>query len=137
MRKIFKIICVCMMVMLSFANTYAESDMTQTIKPMAEEHLMVKTDISISGYTAKITGIIAGETGKTDSVSVHLYLQRNRSGRWVNVDDWKTSSKGSYCSLVKTKTITKGNTYRAKAVCTAYNGNDKEVVTKYSKTVKC
>ena len=136
MKKFTRMICVCMIMMLSFANVYAESDISQTVKPMAEEHLMVKTDISISGDIAKVTGIISGEVGKTDSVSVHLYLQRNRSGRWVNVDDWKASSQGVYCSLVKTKTITKGNTYRTKVVCTAYEGKDKEVVTKYSKVVK-
>ena len=137
MRKIVKTICVCMIVVLSVTSALAASGDPQTIEPTSEEQIIVNAEIYVSGNTLKLTGKIIGNMKETDSVSVHLYLQRNRSGRWVTVDDWIKTSDAYYCILTKTKTATKGNQYRAKAVCTAYNGNDKEVITKYSKTVKC
>ena len=137
MKKITKMICVCMIAVLSATSAFAAVGDPQTIEPAAEKQTVVNAEIYVSGDTLKLTGKITGDANKTDSVSVHSYLQRNRSGRWVTVDDWIKTSDTYYCILTKTKTATKGNQYRAKAVCTAYAGDDKEVITRYSKIVKC
>ena len=137
MKKITKMICVCMIAVLSATSAFAAVGDPQTIEPAAEKQTVVNAEIYVSGDTLKLTGKITGDANKTDSVSVHLYLQRNRSGRWVTVDDWIKTSDTYYCIFTKTKTATKGNQYRAKAVCTAYAGDDKEVITRYSKIVKC
>ena len=137
MKKFTRMICACMIVALSVTSAFAAGGDPQTIEPAAEKQTIVNTEIYVSGDTLKLTGKITGNTKDTDSVSVHLYLQRNRSGRWVTVDDWIKTSDTYYCILTKTKTATKGNQYRSKAVCTAFAGDDKEVITKYSKTVKC
>ena len=137
MKKITKMICVCMIAVLSATSAFAAVGDPQTIEPAAEKQTVVNAEIYVSGDTLKLTGKITGDANKTDSVSVHLYLQRNRSGRWVTVDDWIKTSDTYYCILTKTKPATKGNQYRAKAVCTAYAGDDKEVITRYSKIVKC
>lgn len=137
MKKFTRMMCVCMIVVLSVTSALAAGSDPQTIEPAAEVHTAARADIYASGNTLKLTAQITGDVNKTDSVSIHLYLQRNRSGRWVTIDDWMKTSNTFYYTLTKTKTVTKGNQYRAKAAFTAYNGNDKEVVTRYSKTVKC
>ena len=61
-----------------------------------------------------------------------LYSEQYKNGSWVNVDDSTSSVDTVTRSLSKTKTVTKGYKYRARAVCTAYVGSAKEIVTKYS-----
>lgn len=136
MRSFKKVlISVFLIISLSVSTAFGAIISDAKIVPMAENYSKAVASISISGNSAKISGQIIGRTGKTIKTSIHLYLQQYKSGSWINVDDWTSSGETVARSLSKTKTLTKGYKYRAKAVCAAYVGSDKETVTKYSSTV--
>ncbi len=84
---------------------------------------------------ASLKGNINGISGITTKTTVHLYLQRYKDGVWEDVDDWLSTGETVNRSLTKTKQVTKGYKYRAKASCYAYSGTKYEHVTKYSDTV--
>lgn len=84
---------------------------------------------------ASATGEVYGIPGITTKTTVHLYLQRYKDGKWEDVDDWLSTGETVNRSLTKTKQVTKGYKYRAKASCYAYSGTKYEHVTKYSGTV--
>ena len=103
------------------------------IEPMAEYHFSSKASLTISsGGVAEATGKIVGLTGVTTKTTVHLYLQRYEDGEWVDIADWISSNNSVNTTLVKTKSVDKGYTYRAKASCYAYCGSDYERVIRYS-----
>lgn len=105
--------------------------------PMASNYSNATAGLSISDSgTASAKGAITGILGRTTKLSCHLYLQRYQSGKWTSIEDWSGSkSAGSYV-LRKSKIVTKGYRYRAKAVCRAYAGSNSEKVTRYSSAVK-
>ena len=77
-----------------------------------------------------------GKIGITTKVTIHLYLQQYKDGKWVDYDDWTKTEKGVNCTLSETVSVPKGYTYRAKASCYAYAGSKSEHVIKYSAEVK-
>lgn len=91
-------------------------------------------DIENDG-TALLEGKINGIPGTTTKTTVHLYLQQYKDGKWENVDDWLSTGETVNRSLTKSKQVTKGYKYRAKASCYAYSGTKCEHVTKYSTAV--
>jgi len=136
MRNIKRMLTsVCLIMLLSVSTVFGAAISTPEVEPMAENYSKATASISLSGSSAKVSGQIIGRAGKTTKTSIHLYLQQYKNGSWVNVDDWTSSGDTVTQSLSKTKTVTKGYKYRAKAVCAAYVGSDKETVTKYSSTV--
>ena len=102
---------------------------------MSDNYMAASASISLSENTVKANGTITGKLGQTTKTSINLYLQQYRNGSWVTIDNWTSSGNTESRSLSKSKTVTKGYKYRAKAVCTAYVGSDKETVTKYSKSI--
>jgi hypothetical protein len=136
MRK-FKtlVISVCLIMLLTSSVVFGAVTSVTDIETMAENYSTVSAFISLSGNSVEVTGKIIGRAGKTTKTSIHLYLQQYKNGSWVNVDDWTSSGDTVARQLSKTKTVTKGYKYRAKAVCVAYVGSDKETVTKYSTTI--
>lgn len=88
--------------------------------------------LNISAGEATATGIMQGIPGVTTKITVHLYLQQYKDGKWVDYDDWTKTEKGVNCTLSETVSVPKGYTYRAKASCYAYAGNKSEHVIKYS-----
>ncbi len=136
MRK-FKtlVISVCLIMLLTSSVVFGAVTSVTDIETMAENYSTVSAFISLSGNSVEVTGKIIGRAGKTTKTSIHLYLQQYKNGSWVNVDDWTSSGDTVARQLSKTNTVTKGYKYRAKAVCVAYVGSDKETVTKYSTTI--
>lgn len=132
MRKFKVLLTVCLVLLLTAQAAFGAVSSTPDIELMAENYSSASASISLSGSTAEVTGKIIGRAGKTTKTSVHLYLQQYKNGSWVNIDDWTSTGATVARQLSKTKTVTKGYKYRAKAVCMAYVGSDKETVTKYS-----
>lgn len=136
MRRIrIAITSICLIMLLSVTTAFGAIASTPDIQPMAANYMAASASISLSGNTAKVTGTITGKIGQTTKTSINLYLQQYRNGSWVTIDNWTSSGNTESRLLSKSKTVTKGYKYRAKAVCTAYVGSDKETVTKYSKSI--
>ena len=135
MRKFKVMLTVCLVLLLTAQVAFGAVSSTPDIELMAENYSSASATISLSGSKAEVTGTIVGRAGKTTKTSVHLYLQQYKNGSWINVDDWTSTGATVARQLSKTKTVTKGYKYRAKAVCAAYVGSDKETVTKYSKSI--
>lgn len=125
----------CLIMLLSVSTVFGSITFVPELEPMAENYLGATASITMSGSTAKVHGAIEGKIGQTTKTSVHLYLQQYKSGKWVSIADWTTTVNADSASLSKSKTVIKGYKYRAKAVCAAYIGSNKENVTKYSKSV--
>lgn len=136
MRKIRITITVLYFIMLlSLTTAFGAITSAPDIQPMAANYMAASASISLSENTVKANGTITGKLGQTTKTSINLYLQQYRNGSWVTIDNWTSSGNTESRSLSKSKTVTKGYKYRAKAVCTAYVGSDKETVTKYSKSI--
>ena len=135
MRKFKVMLTVCLVLLLTAQVAFGAVSSTPNIELMAENYSSASATISLSGNTAEVTGKIIGRAGKTTKTSIHLYLQQYKNGSWVNVDDWTSTGATVARQLSKTKTVTKGYKYRAKAVCAAYVGSDKETVIKYSESI--
>lgn len=132
--RIYKpgIICMCFILLTSASNVFGAATNVASAEIMVNNYVTAIAHISINGNTANVSGKITGVLGKTTKTSIHLYLQQYKNGSWVNIDDWTSSGNTASRSISKTRIVTKGYKYRAKAVCSAYAGNDKEIVTKYS-----
>ena len=136
MRKIrITITVLCFIMLLSVTTAFGAITSAPDIQPMAANYMAASASISLSENTVKANGTITGKLGQTTKTSINLYLQQYRNGSWVTIDNWTSSGNTESRSLSKSKTVTKGYKYRAKAVCTDYVGSDKETVTKYSKSI--
>ena len=135
MRKFKALLTACLVLLLAASTAFGAVSSASDVELMAENYSTASATISISGSSVKVESQIIGRAGKTTKTSIHLYLQQYKNGSWVNVDDWTSSGNTVARSLSKTKKVTKGYKYRARAVCAAYVGSDKETVTKYSSTV--
>ena len=136
MRRIrIAITSICLIMLLSVTTSFGAIASTPDIQPMAANYMAASASISLSGSAVKATGTITGKIGQTTKTSINLYLQQYRNGSWVTIGNWTSAGNTESRSLSKSKTVIKGYKYRAKAVCTAYVGSDKETVTKYSKSI--
>ncbi len=125
----------CLIMLLSVSTVFGTITSEPEIEPMADYYMAAAATISLSGNTVKVSGGITGKVGVTTKTTVHLILQQYKDGIWLKIDDWTSTGNTVSRSLSKTSIVTKGYKYRAKAVCTAYVGSNKETVTKYSSTV--
>lgn len=130
MRTLKILLTACLVLLLTVSNAFGAVSPVPDVKLMAENYSTASATISISGNAVKVGSQIIGRAGKTSKTSIHLYLQQYKNGRWENVDDWTSTGATAARQLSKTKAVTKGHKYRAKAVCTAYVGSDKEIMTR-------
>ena len=108
----------------------------EEIAPMAMYYKSAGASLNIStGGTATAGGTITGIPGTTTKCSITLYLQRYEDGDWEDVAMWTDSANAVSLTLTKPLSVDSGYTYRAKAVCYAYSGNQMEYVTRYSSEV--
>lgn len=109
------------------ASEPEEDGYEEQISPQYINIRKVDAFLNISGGTAECKGVISATSGKTCSVTVSL--QKKSGGSWVKVKSWTGSGTGS-CSAKGSCSVSKGVTYRVKAVgkCGA------ESSTKYSAT---
>ena len=120
--------------MVSIGATAAHA-MWNNISPIAEYYRLANATISLNNGSATVGGRMEGIHGVTTKITVYLYLQQYRNGRWVDYDDWLESNEGISCTVSKTVTVPTGYKYRAKASCYAYAGSNYEHIVKYSKAV--
>ncbi len=133
---------VSIVAVLSLLLVMAMTSVSAAVKPDGSADIMALyyrsavayLDISKDG-DASVEAKLSGVPGTTTKTTIHLYLQRYKDGVWEDVDDWLSTGETVNRSLTKSKQVTKGYKYRAKASCYAYSGTKCEHVTKYSKEV--
>ena len=133
-RTITILLVTCVLLFCSIAA--ASASMSDIIAPMADNYRSVYADLKITSGEATVSAKMNGKIGITTKVTIHLYLQQYKDGKWVDYDDWTKTENGVNCTLSETVSVPKGYTYRAKASCYAYAGSKSEHVTKYSAEVK-
>ena len=133
-RTITVLLVACVLIFSSL--TVASASMSDIMAPMADNYRSVYADLKITSGEATVSAKMNGKIGITTKVTIHLYLQQYKDGKWVDYDDWTKTEKGVNCTLSETVSVPKGYTYRAKASCYAYAGSKSEHVIKYSAEVK-
>ena len=135
-KSISVIVILCLLLVMAISPVSAAVNPGKSAGLMAEYYFSASAELSITASgMAEVKGRLTGLTGVTTKTTVHLYLQRYKDGKWEDVDDWLSTGETVNRSLTKTKQVTKGYKYRAKASCYAYSGTKYEHVTKYSGTV--
>ncbi len=133
-RTITVLLVAC--VLLFSSITVASASMFDAIAPMADNYVNVYARLNITAGEAAVSANVNGKPGITTKVTIHLYLQQYKDGKWVDYDDWTKSANSVNFALAETISVPKGYTYRAKASCYAYAGSKSEHVIKYSSEVK-
>ncbi len=110
--------------------------MSGDFSTMAQNYRTANAKIGMDNGVVNLSGKMIGIEGTTTKVSVHLYLQQYKNGKWTDYDDWLESKNGTSLTVSKTVTVPTGYKYRAKASCYAYAGNNCEHVVKYSGEVQ-
>ena len=70
----------------------------------------ISAALSISGGTATCSGTISMRSGS--SASMTMKLQQKVDNKWTTIATWTTSGKAPTVSLSKTKSVSKGYSYR-------------------------
>lgn len=123
--------------LLTFSTVaIASASIFDSVTPMDENYGGAYAKLRITSGEANISAAITGKAGKTTKVTIHLYLQQYKNGKWTDYDDWLESKNGTSLTVSKTVTVPTGYKYRAKASCYAYAGNNCEHVVKYSGEVQ-
>ena len=133
-RTITALLVAC--VSLFSSISVASAAIFGSVAPMAENYLDAEARLKIVSGTATVSGNMNGKMGITTKVTIHLYLQQYKNGKWTDYDDWLESKNGTGLTVSKTVTVPTGYKYRAKASCYAYAGNNCEHVVKYSGEVQ-
>ena len=133
-RTITALLVAC--VLLFSSISVASAAIFGSVAPMAENYLDAEARLKIVSRTATVSGNMNGKMGITTKVTIHLYLQQYKNGKWTDYDDWLESKNGTGLTVSKTVTVPTGYKYRAKASCYAYAGNNCEHVVKYSGEVQ-
>ena len=133
-RTITALLVAC--VLLFSSISVASAAIFGSVAPMAANYLDAEARLKIVSGTATVSGNMNGKMGITTKVTIHLYLQQYKNGKWTDYDDWLESKNGTGLTVSKTVTVPTGYKYRAKASCYAYAGNNCEHVVKYSGEVQ-
>ena len=133
-RTITALLVAC--VLLFSSISVASAAIFGSVAPMSENYLDAEARLKIVSGTATVSGNMNGKMGITTKVTIHLYLQQYKNGKWTDYDDWLESKNGTGLTVSKTVTVPTGYKYRAKASCYAYAGNNCEHVVKYSGEVQ-
>ncbi len=134
MKRIISVLLMTCLLTFS-AVAIASASIFDSVIPMDENYLNAHANLYIESGEANISAAVKGKAGKTTKVTIHLYLQQYKNGKWTDYDDWPESKNGTSLTISKTVTVPTGYKYRAKASCYAYAGNNCEHVVKYSKAI--
>lgn len=88
--------------------------------------------LSISGTTATVNAWVIGDDFDATKAKVIAELQEKDGNSWTSIATWTDTQNGNYASVDKTKSITRGKTYRVKATVTVWEGSASETQTIYS-----
>ena len=92
-RTITVLLVAC--VLLFSSVTVASASMFDTIAPMADNYVNVYARLNITSGEATVSANVNGKPGVTTKVTIHLYLQQYKDGKWVDYDDWAKTEKAS------------------------------------------
>ena len=134
MKRIISVLLMTCLLTFS-AVAIASASIFDSVTPMDENYVNAHANLHIASGEANISATVTGKAGKTTKVTIHLYLQQYKNGKWTDYDDWLESKNGTGLTVSKTVTVPTGYKYRAKASCYAYAGNNCEHVVKYSKAI--
>ena len=135
MKRIISVLLMTCLLTFS-AVAIASASIFDSAIPMAENYLNAHASLHIASGEANLSAAVKGKAGKTTKVTIHLYLQQYKNGKWTDYDDWLESKNETSLTVSKTVTVPAGYKYRAKASCYAYAGNNCEHVVKYSGEVQ-
>lgn len=109
--------------------------MIEDTEPRYKYISSARSNISInSSGVAMISCSALGVTGVT-KVEMTSYLQQYKGEKWVNIASWSGSGVNN-CLVSKTKSVTKGYSYRVSAKIKVYKGSQSESITINSSTAK-
>ena len=88
--------------------------------------------LSISGTTATVNAWVIGDDFDATKAKVVAELQEKDGNSWTTIATWTDTQNAYRASVNKTKSITRGKTYRVKATVTVWEGSASETQTIYS-----
>lgn len=129
-KKKFLPVLIVALLLLTSMTAFAEEDVT--VMPYTMNIAKAGSDLSInSSNVATVKCSLKGIPGVTKT-TITATLQKKNGTTWTNVQTWTATSNSSVVGLTKTKTVTKGGTYRVQATFKAIKGGVTETTTKYS-----
>lgn len=91
-----------------------------------------RSDLKISGTTAKVDCTVKGEFGAATKAKVIAELQLQSGSSWLPVKIWTVTSDSYTAYVNESYSVKSGNTYRVKATVTVWEGSQSETQTVYS-----
>ncbi len=91
--------------------------------------------LDIPGSSANITSFVKGTPGSTTKCEIDLSLQKWTLSGWDTVATWAKIENSWQASLNPIRAVVSGQTYRAVAVFTVWNGSNSETITVTSGSV--
>ena len=88
--------------------------------------------LSISGTTATVNAWVIGDDFDATKAKVVAELQEKDGNSWTTIATWTDTQNAYRASVNKTKSITRGKTYRVKATVTVWEGSASETQTIYN-----
>ncbi|WP_195941013.1 hypothetical protein [Romboutsia sp. 1001713B170131_170501_G6] len=123
---------------VSLADGLTVVDNNMRIEDIAPRYQYIssaRSNISInSSGVSTISCSALGVSGVT-KIEITAYLQQYKGGRWVKIASWSGSGTNN-CLVSKTKSVTKGYSYRVSAKIKVYKGTQSEGITVNSNTAK-
>lgn len=114
----------------------AEPITQQTERGIAPYMLYIvdaRCTLSISGTTATVNAWVIGDDFDATKAKVVAELQEKDGNSWTTIATWTDTQNAYRASVNKTKSITRGKTYRVKATVTVWEGSASETQTIYVK----
>ena len=122
-KLVFVALTMLLLLMTVSFSAHAEDDI-QLCYTLTSD---ISAALSISGGTATCSGTISMRSGS--SASMTMKLQQKVDNKWTTIATWTTSGKAPTVSLSKTKSVSKGYSYRvvhenvmSKSVCGIVDG---------------
>ena len=94
-------------------NSSRDGDADVVVQSVNIDQVTAGLSISTNGV-ATCTGKVIAKIGK--SCSITITLQKKSDSSWTNVKTWNTISGTTKCSITEKYTVSKGVSYRVKAV---------------------
>ena len=92
------------------------------------------SDLKISGGIATVSASMTANQGISKTL-ITSRLQKKVNGSWETVQAWTETSSTTSCRLNKTRSVSKGSSYRIFSTVKAYKGADSESIAIYSNIV--
>lgn len=105
-KLVFVALTMLLLLMTVSFSAHAEDDI-QLCYTLTSD---ISAALSISGGTATCSGTISMRSGS--SASMTMKLQQKVDNKWTTIATWTTSGKAPTVSLSKTKSVSKGYSYR-------------------------